>query len=81
MAASYPCLQEIRLKRMVITDDSLDLIAKSFKNFTVLVLTSCEGFTTVGLAAIAANCRFVCYSHSLFIFASFIYLSLFSNVT
>ncbi|CAK8572841.1 unnamed protein product [Lathyrus sativus] len=57
MAAAYPCLQEIRLKRMVITDDSLDLIAKSFKNFTVLVLTSCEGFTTDGLAAIAANCR------------------------
>ncbi|XP_058770252.1 protein TRANSPORT INHIBITOR RESPONSE 1-like [Vicia villosa] len=57
MAAAYPCLQEIRLKRMVITDDSLDLIAKSFKNFTVLVLISCEGFTTDGLAAIAANCR------------------------
>ncbi|KAJ1378354.1 Leucine-rich repeat [Sesbania bispinosa] len=57
MATAYPCLQEIRLKRMVITDDCLDLIAKSFKNFRVLVLTSCEGFTTDGLAAIAANCR------------------------
>ncbi|KAL5069360.1 hypothetical protein RYX36_020247 [Vicia faba] len=57
MAAAYPFLQEIRLKRMVITDDSLDIIAKSFKNFTVLVLISCEGFTTDGLAAIAANCR------------------------
>ncbi|KAJ1435704.1 Leucine-rich repeat, cysteine-containing subtype [Sesbania bispinosa] len=57
MATAYPCLQEIRLKRMVITDDCLDLIAKSFKNFRVLVLTSCEGFTTDGLAAIAASCR------------------------
>ncbi|TKY52552.1 TRANSPORT INHIBITOR RESPONSE protein 1 [Spatholobus suberectus] len=57
MAVAYPWLQEIRLKRMVITDENLELIAKSFKNFRVLVLTSCEGFTTDGLAAIAANCR------------------------
>ncbi|CAJ1879738.1 unnamed protein product [Sphenostylis stenocarpa] len=57
MACAFPWLEEIRLKRMVITDDSLELIAKSFKNFKVLVLTSCEGFTTDGLAAIAANCR------------------------
>ncbi|KAJ7977499.1 Protein TRANSPORT INHIBITOR RESPONSE 1 [Quillaja saponaria] len=57
MASSYPWLQEIRLKRMVITDDCLELIAKSFKNFNVLVLSSCEGFSTDGLVAIAANCR------------------------
>lgn len=58
MSLSYPWLEEIKLKRMVITDESLELIAKAFKNFKVLVLTSCEGFTSVGLAAIAANCRF-----------------------
>ncbi|KAI9119326.1 hypothetical protein K1719_010001 [Acacia pycnantha] len=57
MAEAYPWLEEIRLKRMVITDESLELIAKSFKNFKVLVLSSCEGFSTDGLAAIAANCR------------------------
>ncbi|KAG5044032.1 hypothetical protein GYH30_007897 [Glycine max] len=57
MARAFPCLEEIRLKRMVITDESLELIAKSFKNFKVLVLTSCEGFTADGLAAIASNCR------------------------
>ncbi|KAL1550217.1 GPI-anchored mannoprotein [Salvia divinorum] len=57
MAASYPSLEEIRLKRMVVTDESLDLIARSFKYFKVLVLSSCEGFTTDGLASIAANCR------------------------
>ncbi|XP_047958043.1 protein TRANSPORT INHIBITOR RESPONSE 1-like [Salvia hispanica] len=57
MAASYPSLEEIRLKRMVVTDESLDLIARSFKHFKVLVLSSCEGFTTDGLASIAANCR------------------------
>ena len=44
---------------MVITDESLELIAKSFKNFKVLVLTSCEGFTADGLTAIASNCRFL----------------------
>ncbi|XP_061369371.1 protein TRANSPORT INHIBITOR RESPONSE 1-like [Gastrolobium bilobum] len=57
MSGAFPWLEEIRLKRMVITDESLELIAKSFKNFKVLVLTSCEGFTTDGLAAIASNCR------------------------
>ncbi|KAI4301345.1 hypothetical protein L6164_034633 [Bauhinia variegata] len=57
MASECPWLEEIRLKRTVITDESLELIAKSFKNFKVLVLSSCEGFSTDGLAAIAANCR------------------------
>ncbi|PHT29030.1 Protein AUXIN SIGNALING F-BOX 2 [Capsicum baccatum] len=57
MATAYPFLEEIRLKRMVVCDESLELISKSFKNFKVLVLQSCEGFTTDGLAAIAANCR------------------------
>ncbi|XP_022771005.1 protein TRANSPORT INHIBITOR RESPONSE 1-like [Durio zibethinus] len=57
MARAYPWLEEIRLKRMVVTDESLELIAKSFKNFKVLVLFSCEGFSTDGLAAIAASCK------------------------
>ncbi|KAL0458000.1 UNVERIFIED_CONTAM: protein TRANSPORT INHIBITOR RESPONSE 1 [Sesamum latifolium] len=56
MSAAYPLLEEIKLKRMVVTDESLELIARSFKNFKVLVLSSCEGFTTDGLASIAANC-------------------------
>ncbi|KAI3805945.1 hypothetical protein L1987_21833 [Smallanthus sonchifolius] len=56
-AKGYPWLEEIRLKRMVVTDESLELISKSFKNFKVLILSSCEGFSTDGLAAIAANCR------------------------
>ncbi|KAJ9696381.1 hypothetical protein PVL29_008548 [Vitis rotundifolia] len=57
MAMAYPMLEELRLKRMVVTDESLELISRSFKNFKVLVLSSCEGFSTDGLAAIAANCR------------------------
>ncbi|XAR58480.1 hypothetical protein NMG60_11013885 [Bertholletia excelsa] len=57
MAREYPCLEEIRLKRMVVSDESLELIARSFKHFRILVLASCEGFSTDGLAAIAANCR------------------------
>ncbi|KAL7151178.1 hypothetical protein ABFS83_04G013900 [Erythranthe nasuta] len=57
MSVAYPFLEEIKLKRMVVTDDTLELISKSFKNFKVLVLSSCEGFTTDGLASIAANCR------------------------
>ncbi|PIN01798.1 Leucine rich repeat protein [Handroanthus impetiginosus] len=52
-------LEELRLKRMVVSDESLELLAKSFPNFKALVLVSCEGFTTDGLAAIASNCRFL----------------------
>ncbi|XP_059659511.1 protein TRANSPORT INHIBITOR RESPONSE 1-like [Cornus florida] len=57
MASAYPWLEEIKLKRMVVTDEALELISRSFRNFKVLVLSSCEGFTTDGLAIIAANCR------------------------
>ncbi|CAN8280450.1 unnamed protein product [Cochlearia groenlandica] len=57
MSSSYALLEEIKLKRMVVSDECLELIAKSFKNFKVLVLSSCEGFSTDGLAAIAASCR------------------------
>lgn len=57
MSGTYTMLEEIRLKRMVVSDESLELISTSFEHFKVLVLLSCEGFTTDGLAAIAANCR------------------------
>jgi len=57
-AAAYPALEEIRLKRMAVSDEALELIAKKFRNFRVLVLCSCEGFSTEGLASIAANCRY-----------------------
>ncbi|KAL6505084.1 GPI-anchored mannoprotein [Orobanche gracilis] len=57
MSVAYPLLEEVMLKRMVVTDESLELISRSFKNFKVLVLSSCEGFSTDGLASIAANCR------------------------
>ncbi|GAV77222.1 F-box-like domain-containing protein [Cephalotus follicularis] len=52
-------LEELRLKRMVVSDESLELLSRSFPNFKALVLVSCEGFTTDGLAAVAANCRFL----------------------
>lgn len=57
LAAGCPLLEELRLKRMVVSDECLELVAKSFCNFKVLVLATCEGFTTAGLATIAANCR------------------------
>ncbi|CAN7061913.1 unnamed protein product [Brassica oleracea var. botrytis] len=50
-------LQELRLKRMVVSDESLELLSRSFASFKSLVLVSCEGFTTDGLASVAANCR------------------------
>ncbi|KAK9137002.1 hypothetical protein Sjap_007596 [Stephania japonica] len=57
MADAYPALEELRLKRMVVTDENLEMVSRAFRNFKVLVLSSCEGFTTDGLAAIAGNCR------------------------
>uniref|UniRef100_A0A0D9WCW6 Transport inhibitor response 1 domain-containing protein n=1 Tax=Leersia perrieri TaxID=77586 RepID=A0A0D9WCW6_9ORYZ len=42
---------------MVVTDECLEMIAASFRNFQVLRLVSCDGFSTAGLAAIAAGCR------------------------
>ncbi|GER38883.1 transport inhibitor response protein [Striga asiatica] len=59
MAKNGINLEELRLKRMVVSDESLELLAKSFPNFKSLVLVSCEGFSTDGLAAIASNCRFL----------------------
>ena len=58
MSSAYPLLEEIRLKRMVVSDEALELISKYFKNFKVLVLFFCEGFSTDGLAAITTNCKF-----------------------
>lgn len=52
-------LEELRLKRMVVSDEGLELLSRSFPNFKSLVLVSCEGFTTDGLAAIASYCRYL----------------------
>ncbi|CAL9136821.1 unnamed protein product [Musa textilis] len=58
-AAAHGCpgLEELRLKRMVVSDESLELLARSFPDLKALVLISCEGFSTDGLAAIATHCR------------------------
>ncbi|KAI3892476.1 hypothetical protein MKX03_012694 [Papaver bracteatum] len=57
MAKSYRGLEELRLKRMFVCDASLELLSCSFPNFKSIVLIKCRGFTTDGLAAIAANYR------------------------
>uniref|UniRef100_A0A0E0DM43 Transport inhibitor response 1 domain-containing protein n=1 Tax=Oryza meridionalis TaxID=40149 RepID=A0A0E0DM43_9ORYZ len=56
-ADGWPLLEELSFKRMVVTDECLEMIAASFRNFQVLRLVSCDGFSTAGLAAIAAGCR------------------------
>ncbi|KAL6011727.1 Protein AUXIN SIGNALING F-BOX 3 [Asimina triloba] len=57
VAESCPLLEELRLKRMVVSDDSLKRLSWSFPDLKALVLFGCRGFTTDGLAVIAANCR------------------------
>ncbi|KAI3904149.1 hypothetical protein MKW98_021735 [Papaver atlanticum] len=54
---SYPGLEELWLKRMVVFDHSLELSSRLFPNFKSIVLVSCEGFIADGVAAIAANYR------------------------
>ncbi|XWS12735.1 hypothetical protein CRYUN_Cryun37aG0116100 [Craigia yunnanensis] len=56
-ASRYPFLEELRLKRMAISDESLEFLAVSFPNFKALSLLSCDGFSTNGLAAIATHCK------------------------
>ncbi|XP_031487007.1 protein TRANSPORT INHIBITOR RESPONSE 1-like [Nymphaea colorata] len=57
LAKAYPFLEELRLKRMTVTDESLDFLATSFPNFRALSLVSCDGFSTDGLASIATHCK------------------------
>ncbi|OVA14441.1 Leucine-rich repeat [Macleaya cordata] len=56
-ASAYPSLEELRLKRMTVTDESLEFLAQSFPHFKALSLLSCDGFSTDGLAAIATHCK------------------------
>ncbi|KAJ4975440.1 hypothetical protein NE237_000546 [Protea cynaroides] len=56
-ASAYPHLEELRLKRMTVTDESLEFLAHSFPNFKALALVSCDGFSTDGLATIATYCK------------------------
>lgn len=58
-AKVYPSLEELRLKRMTITDESMELLAKSFPGFKALSLSSCDGFSENGLKAIASHCRWL----------------------
>ncbi|KAK2994441.1 hypothetical protein RJ640_001257 [Escallonia rubra] len=55
-AAAYPFLEELRLKRMTVSDESLEFIATSFPCLKSLSLLSCDGFSTVGLKSIASHC-------------------------
>ncbi|KAI3922728.1 hypothetical protein MKW98_006859 [Papaver atlanticum] len=41
---------------MFVSDARFELLSRSFPKFKSIVLIKCEGFTTDGLAAIAANC-------------------------
>ncbi|XP_031276752.1 protein TRANSPORT INHIBITOR RESPONSE 1-like isoform X2 [Pistacia vera] len=56
-ADKYPFLEELRLKRMTVSDESLEYLAANFQNFKVLSLLSCDGFSTDGLAAIATHSK------------------------
>lgn len=56
-ATAYPFLEELRLKRMVVSDQSLEFLATKFNGFKSLSLLSCDGFSTDGLKSIATHCK------------------------
>ncbi|KAJ6841173.1 uncharacterized protein M6B38_307995 [Iris pallida] len=56
-APAYPCLQKLCVKRMAVSDSDLGLVARCCPGFRELSLVCCDGFTSAGLAVIAANCR------------------------
>lgn len=56
-ASAYPSLEELKLKRMTVSDESLEFLAQSFLHFKALSLQVCDGFSTHGLAAIATHCK------------------------
>ncbi|XP_071716525.1 transport inhibitor response 1-like protein Os04g0395600 isoform X2 [Rutidosis leptorrhynchoides] len=56
LSNSCQLLEQIRLKRMKVSDQNLGSIAIRFQNFKSLILSSCFGFTISGLSAIASNC-------------------------
>lgn len=56
-ARAYPLLEELRLKRMTVSDESLEFLATSFPSFKALSLLSCDGFSTDGIEAIATHCK------------------------
>lgn len=57
MAAAYPLLEKVCLKRMTVTDRDLAVLADSFPGFKELALVCCDGFGTKGLADLARKCR------------------------
>ncbi|KAG5122476.1 hypothetical protein JHK84_040816 [Glycine max] len=57
LSQAYPWLEKLHLKRMLLTDADLALIADSFAAFRELVLVCCEGFGTPGLAVVVSKCR------------------------
>ncbi|KAF5756400.1 putative leucine-rich repeat domain superfamily [Helianthus annuus] len=56
-ATAYPFLEELRLKRMAVSDESLEFLALNFDDFKAFSMLSCEGFSTLGLEAIATHCK------------------------
>ncbi|GJY20526.1 transport inhibitor response 1-like protein [Tanacetum coccineum] len=52
-ATAYPLLEELRLKRMTVSDESLEFLGMNFDAFKALSMLSCDGFSTIGLEAIA----------------------------
>ncbi|TQD85591.1 hypothetical protein C1H46_028861 [Malus baccata] len=47
-AAEYSLLEELRLKRMTVTDESLEMLGVCFGGFKALSFVSYDGFSTDG---------------------------------
>ncbi|XP_073009238.1 transport inhibitor response 1-like protein [Typha latifolia] len=57
ISPNCPSLERLTLKRITVSDADLSLLARSLPFFRDLTLLCCDGFGTLGLAAIAENCK------------------------
>ncbi|KAJ3668886.1 hypothetical protein LUZ60_010836 [Juncus effusus] len=58
IAGGFDCLKELHLRRMVVSDDDIDVLIRARGHVLLsLKLDRCSGFSTDGLRIIAATCR------------------------
>lgn len=59
IARSFGCLKAVHFRRMIVTDEDLELLARSRGHvLQVLKLDKCSGFSTDGLLHICRLCRY-----------------------
>ena len=68
IAESFNCLKSLHLRRMIVRDSDLELLARTRgRVLLALKLDKCSGFSTDGLLHIGRSCRLFLLSETLFV--------------